>query len=112
MTSLPGPLGGPEEAPAGIGLPAFLVAMLQNQYFNAATAFFAAEEPGRNHPGIVHHQEVAGEEQLRKVKKVPVFHRPGGTVHNQKARLIPVRKRDLSDQFVRQVVVIVFNVEH
>jgi hypothetical protein len=112
VTSLPGPLGGPEEAPAGIGLSAFLVAMLQDKYFNAAAAFFAAEEPGRNHPGIVHHQEVAGGEQLRKVKKVPVFQRPGGTVHNQEARLIPVRKRDLSDQFVRQVVVIVFNVEH
>jgi hypothetical protein len=43
---------------------------------------------------------------------VPVFQRTGGPVHNQEARLIPVRKRDLSDQFVRQVVVIVFNVEH
>jgi hypothetical protein len=86
--------------------------MLQNQYLHTAAAFFATEEPGRNHSGVVDHQEVAGQEQLRKVKKVPVVERPGGTVHNHEARLIPVRERDLSDQFVRQAVIIVFNVEH
>jgi hypothetical protein len=110
--SLPGPLGRPEKTPAGIRFLGFLVGMLQNEYFNAAAAFFATENPRRNHPGVVDHQEVAGQEQLRKIKKMPMFHRPGGAVHNQEARLIPLRERDLSDQFLRQVVVVVFNVEH
>jgi hypothetical protein len=112
MTSLPGSLGGSEEAPAGIGLREIFVAQLQDQDFNAAAAFFATEKPRRNHPGVVDHQEVSRQEQLREVEKVPVFDRPGGTVQNQEARLIPVRERNLSNQFVRQIVVIVFNVEH
>jgi hypothetical protein len=86
--------------------------MLQNEYFSAAPAFFATEEPGRNHPGVVDHQEVAGQEQLREIDKIPVCHRPGRTVHNHEARLVPLRGRDLGDQSLRQVVIIVFNVEH
>jgi hypothetical protein len=110
--SLPGPLGRPEKTPAGIRFLGFLVGMLQNEYFNAAAAFFATENPRRNHPGVVDHQEVAGQEQLREIKKMPIFHIPGRAVHNQEARVIPLRERDLSDQFLRQVVVVVFNVEH
>jgi len=86
--------------------------MLQDQDLNATAAFFATEKPRWNYPGIVDHQEVAGREQIGKVKKVPILHRPGRTVHNEEARPVPVRKRDLSNQLVRQVVVIILNVKH
>src|SRR5690606_3789795 len=70
-----------------------------------AAAFLLPEQPRRNHPGVVEHQQVAGLQQLRQVTHLQVGERALARWHHQQPAGGTLGQRLLRDQFLRQVVV-------
>ena len=65
----------------------------------------AAEEPGGQHAGVVHHETVPLPQQLRELVEVPVFHLPAVLIETEEPGRVPALQRRLCDQLRRQIKV-------
>ena len=99
---------------AGMGLPSRLreafpdavSLVLEQQHLNGAAGRLPmAQQPCREHAGVVHHQTVARLQQVDQIIKMPVLHRAGALVQHQQAGAVPPLQRRLRDQFFRQIIV-------
>ncbi|MDQ1188680.1 hypothetical protein QE447_001183 [Stenotrophomonas sp. SORGH_AS282] len=75
-----------------------------NQDFHATAAGLLAEQAGRDHPGIVEDQQVAGLQQRRQVAHLAVFERGRRLRHHHQAAGRALGERGLGDQFSGKVV--------
>jgi len=64
-----------------------------------------AKKPGREHPCIVHHQQVIRPQQCGEFAKTSILPAPELPGHMQQARPGAIRQRLLRNAFRRQIVV-------
>jgi hypothetical protein len=74
-----------------------------DQQLDAPAAGLAAVQAGRDHPGVVEHQQVAGAQQFRQVIEPAVAERAGCAVQGQQPAVAAPGRGVLGDQFRRQV---------
>ena len=74
-----------------------------NQHLDLAAAGLASEKTSVQHAGIVHHQQIAGLQQVGQVTKMAVIQAVVG--HLQQTTGCPIGQRNLRDQVRRQVKV-------
>ncbi len=84
-------------------LPPSVGPLLEEQHLDRTPRVTPAEEPRRQHPGVVDHHEIARREQLRQVADEAVLH-PVTPVDQQAGR-VPLLPRALGDGLGRQLVV-------
>ena len=97
--ALPQLLAGPHQAFPNI------VALVDEQQDLARTAarHTVSQQPGRQHPGVVQDQAVAGVQILRQVVKMTVLRLPCRLVQHQQPRTVPPLQRGLGDELRRQL---------
>ncbi len=95
----PGPAGGADQ-----GLPATVAERGEEENLGLAPGGWPlAEETGRDDPGIVEDQEIAGTEVFDDLRKDPVVNLPALPFQNQEPGVLPPLGRVLGDQFRREV---------
>ncbi len=65
----------------------------------------AAKQARRDHPRVIHHQQLVAAEYLRKVAEKAVFPALPAASDQQQARGVPLLERLLRDEFPREHVV-------
>jgi hypothetical protein len=80
-----------------------LIEQALHQHLDLPAAFLAAEQARMQHPGVVHHQEVAGAQPLRQLGNAAIDAIVAGD--NQQAARRTLRQGRLRHQFRRQQVV-------
>ena len=88
-------------ARAGQALPLSPAQIPQQHHLHAAAGGAAAEEPGGQHAGVVHHETVPLPQQLRELVEVPVFHLPAVLIETEEPGRVPALQRRLCDQLRR-----------
>ena len=96
----PEALAGMHERHPGVGVRRGLD---EKAFGGAATGQAAADQPRGKDPRVVHHQEVARDQQRRQVVELMVRHHAIGAVQLQKPRSAPLRRWFLGNAFRRQV---------
>ena len=90
-------------ARAAEAFPAALPQVPQQHQLHAAAGGPGADQPGRQHPGIVKDHAVPFPQIVQQIIKMPVLQFPCGLIQMQQAGAIPPLQRGLGDQFFRQV---------
>ena len=100
-------LGSGLELAAGAhqALPALVPLVHQQQHLAHAAGGAVADEPGRDHSGVIEHQTVPRAEELGQLIEVVVLHRPGVLVQGEKPGGISPLQRGLGDELLGQVKV-------
>jgi len=80
-------------------LPGAVAVVVEEEALPSASRRLAmADQPGRNHLGVVPDQDVTAGEQFGEVAKAMVRDPPAGSVHDHEPRLFPTIRRPLGDQ--------------
>ena len=92
--------------PTGLAqaLPALVAQVPQKQHLHHAAGGTVPHEPGGQHPGIVHHQTVAGVQIVDDVVKMLMLNFPGFPVQHHQPGTVPPLQRRLGDQLFRQII--------
>jgi hypothetical protein len=86
--------------------------MFQNQYLDLPATLLVAKKPGRDNFGIINNQEVPRLQYPGKIEKMMIGKRFLGAFHQKETRSVTTRGRNLSNQFFRQVIVVILKVVH
>ena len=100
-----------DEARAGLGLasgaghalPAPAAEVAQKQDFHRPAGLPSAHETRREHARIIHHQAVAGAEQLRQLGKHAMLRRAADLIQAKQPRGVPSLQRRLRDELFGQI---------
>ena len=63
-----------------------------------------AQEPGRQNPGIIHHQTVTGIQVVQNIIKMLMLHLSRCAVQEHQTGCIPFFQRCLGNQFLREII--------
>ena len=85
-------------------LPAFVSQVPQQQHLHRAAGGPVAQQPGRQHPGIVHHQAVSGVQIVDNIVKMLMGDFSGFPVQNHQPGGIPLFQWSLGNQFLRKLI--------
>ena len=101
----PHPPAGPHPLPGmHQRLPALVVDARHEQHFDRSAAGLAlANQPRREHPGVVEHHQVAGRQEPGDVPNRRVHHGAGAPVEDQQARRSSLVGRKLRHEIRREV---------
>ena len=69
-----------------------------DQHFQLAAGSFLAEQPRRDHPGVVEHHQVAGAQVLEQIGELPVRQRAGWPIEHQQTAAMALGQRVAGDQ--------------
>ena len=83
----------------------------QQKQLYSASCGAVAQKPGRQHPGIVHHQAVPGVQVFHNIVKVPVRELPGFLIHDQKPGTVPLLQWSLGNQLLGKIIPKIFRLE-
>ena len=82
-----------------------VVGRADEKQLDLAAAFLAHQQAGREDPGIVEHQHVAGLQVAAQLVEARMLDRAGLAVDHLQPRLVAARQRLLRNQLGRQIVV-------
>jgi hypothetical protein len=86
-------------------LPAIVADRADKQRLDRLPGIEDAEQPRRENPGVVEHQDVAGLQILGDVQERAVLDPAAGPIHDQEAGRVPFGSRLLRDQVRRKIVI-------
>lgn len=73
-----------------------------DQYLQLAAGGFLAEQPRRDHSGVVEHHQVAGAQIVEQVGELPVRQRAGRPIEHQQTAAMALGQRVAGDQGIRE----------
>lgn len=79
---------------------------LEQEYLYLASGWFVSMEPGRENPGIIYNQHIAGLNIMFYITENPVLERIVLPMYDEEFGLFPVISRFLSDIFFREFEIV------
>ncbi|EPF19088.1 hypothetical protein HMPREF0201_00816 [Cedecea davisae DSM 4568] len=80
----------------------FIIQHALNQHFNLAAAGFTAKQAGRNNPGVIEHQQVAGVELIEQIGESAMRERARRPIQRQQTAAATLGLWIVSNQGFRQ----------